>query len=290
MNTFQEAKISADSQTYARRNPMTTKALTPFLAITFILTWGLSAMLMLFYDQIVAIFGEVSTTNPLYILAVYSPGFAGVFLVLYHYGLKGLGSFFQRLTLWRAPKPWWVFLILGIPVIFYTGAAIKGTISEPFPFSPWFQALPALALAFLLGPIEEFGWRGVALPLLQRKFAPFWAGLILGLIWALWHIPAFLMGGTPQSSWDFLPFFAGVVALSVLLTPLFNASRGSLLIAVVYHFQMMNPLWPDTQPWDSLLIIIAAGIIVWLNRGAMFHRGGAVTEVLMPSETTARSA
>ena len=184
---------------------MTTKALGPFLAITFLLTWGLGAMLMLFYDQIVAIFGEISTTNPLYILAVYSPGFAGVFLVLYHYGLKGLGSFFQRLTLWRAPKMWWLFLILGIPVIFYAGAAIKGTISDPFPFSPWYQALPALALAFLLGPIEEFGWRGVALPLLQRKFAPFWAGLILGLIWAAWHIPAFLMGGTPQSNWDFLP-------------------------------------------------------------------------------------
>ena len=290
MSTFEEVKTPASSLTNSEKKPMTSQALAPFLAITFILTWGLGAMLMLFYDQIVAIFGEISTTNPLYILAVYSPGFAGIFLVLYHYGLKGLGSFFQRLTLWRAPKTWWLFLILGVPVIFYAGAAIKGTISGPFPFSPWYQALPALALALLLGPIEEFGWRGVALPLLQRKFTPFWAGLLLGLIWALWHIPAFLMGGTPQSNWDFLPFFAGVVALSVLLTPLFNASRGSLLIAVIYHFQMMNPIWPDAQPWDSLLIIIAAGIIVWLNRGNMFQRRDAVTDVLMPSKTTVRSS
>jgi membrane protease YdiL (CAAX protease family) len=290
MSTVQQAKTTASGLTIAAKRPMTTKALAPFLAITFLLTWGLGAMLMLFYDQIVAIFGEISTTNPLYILAVYSPGFAGVFLVLYHYGLKGLGSFVQRLTLWRAPKMWWLFLFLGIPVIFYAGAAIKGTISNPFPFSPWYQAMPALALAFLLGPIEEFGWRGVALPLLQRKFAPFWAGLILGLIWAAWHIPAFMMGGTPQSNWDFLPFFAGVVALSVVLTPLFNTSRGSLLIAVIYHFQMMNPIWPDAQPWDSLLIIIAAAIIVWLNRSTMFRRGSAVTEVLMPSETAARSS
>jgi hypothetical protein len=77
--------------------------------------------------------------------------------------------------------------------------------------------------------------------------------------------------------------------MSVVLTPLFNASRGSLLIAALFHFQMMNPIWPDAQPWDSLLIIIAAVIIVWLNRGTMFRRGDAVTEVLMPSETTARS-
>ena len=290
MNTFQEAKTSASSLTNAGRNPMTTKALVPFLALTFILTWGLAALLILFYEQIVALFGEISTTNPLYILAVYSPGFAGIFLVWRHYGLKGLGSFFQRLTLWRAPMTSWLFLILGIPVLFYAGAAFKGTISDPFPFSPWYQVLPALGLALFLGPIEEFGWRGLALPLLQRKFAPFWAGLLLGLIWAVWHIPAFLMSGTPQSSWSFVPFFAGVVAISVVQTPLFNASRGSLLIAVFYHFQMMNPIWPDAQPWDSLLIIIAAVIIVWLNRSTMFHQGDGVMDVLMPSETTARSS
>ena len=290
MNTFQEARTSTSSPTNAGINPMTTKALAAFLALTFILTWGLAALLILFYDQIVAIFGEISTTNPLYILAVYSPGIAGIFLVWRHYGLKGLGSFFQRLTLWRAPLTWWLFLILVIPVLFYTAAAIKGTLRDPFPFSPWFQVLPALGLALFLGPIEEFGWRGLALPLLQRKFVPFWAGLLLGLIWAVWHIPAFLMSGTPQSSWSFVPFFAGVVAISVVQTPLFNASRGSLLIAVIYHFQMMNPIWPDAQPWDSLLIILAAVIIVWLNRSTMFHQGDAVTGVLMPSETTARSS
>ena len=290
MTTSQETITSAGNLTNAGRNPMTIKSLTPFLAITFLLTWGLSALLILFYDQIVAIFGEISTTNPLYILAVYSPGFATFFLVWHHYGLKGLGSIFQRLTLWRAPMTWWLFLILGIPVFFYAGAFIKGTINDPLPFSPWYQVLPALGLALFLGPIEEFGWRGLALPLLQRKFAPFWASLILGLIWAAWHIPAFLMSGTPQSSWAFVPFFAGVVAISVVITPLFNASRGSLLIAVIYHFQMMNPIWPDAQPWDSLLIIIAAVIIVWLNRRTMFHRGDAVTDVLMPSEMTAHSS
>lgn len=283
MNTSQEAKTSASRLTDSGRNPMTTKALAPFLAFTFILTWGLAALLFLFYDQIVAIFGEISTANPLYILAVYAPGIVGLFLVWRHYGLKGLGSFFQRLTLWRAPKKWWWFLILGIPVFFYAGAAIKGTLSTQFPFASWQEALSVLALALFLGPIEEFGWRGLALPLLQRKFAPFWAGLILGIIWSLWHIPAFMMSGTPQSNWSFLPFFAGVVGISVILTPLFNASRGSLLIAVLYHFQMMNPIWPDAQPWDSLLIIIAAVIIVWLNRSTMFHRGNAVTDVLMPS-------
>lgn len=266
------------------KNPtnITKKALGLFLTLTFGLTWGIAALLILFTDQMVALFGELSMTNPLFILAVYSPGFAGVLLVWWHYGFKSLGSFLRRLTLWRAPSLWWLFLVLGIPAIVYTGAALKGTINDPFPFSPWYQVLPALALALFLGPIEEFGWRGLALPLLQRRFAPFWAGLILGIIWAVWHIPSFLMSGTPQSAWSFGPYFAGVVAISVILTPLFNVSRGSLLIAVLYHFQMMNPIFPDAQPWDNLIYIVVAVVVVWLNRRQMFQRGTGVTDVLMP--------
>ena len=65
----------------------------------------------------------------------------------------------------------WLFLILGIPAIMYTGAALAGTIQDPFPFEPWYQVFLALALALFLGPVEELGWRGLALPLLQRKYA-----------------------------------------------------------------------------------------------------------------------
>lgn len=261
-----------------------TKALTPFLTLTFVLSWGAIALLILFYDQIIAIFGESTETNPVFILAVYSPGIVGVFMVWRRYGLQGLGRFFRRLTLWHAPVAWWLFIIVGIPAIVYAAAALNGTLRNPFPFSPWYLALPALAHALFLGPIEEFGWRGFALPLLQRRFAPFWAGLILGIIWAVWHIPAFLISGTVQSAWSFGPFFVGVVAISVILTPFFNASRGSLLVAVLYHFQMMNPIFPDAQPWDNLLYIAVAVIVVVLNRRKMFQRGEGVTEVLLPED------
>lgn len=262
---------------------MKTKTLIPYLLITFGLTWGLALLLMLFYDPIVALFGEVTPSNPLFILAVYSPAIAGIALVLYHYGLRGLGSFLRRLTLWRMPAVWWLFLVLGLPAVFFAGAALNGSIGE-FPFSPWTEALPALLMALFIGPIEEFGWRGVALPLLQRKYAPIWSALILGVIWAVWHIPSFLIGGTPQSAWSILPFFAGLIALSVILTPMFNAARGSLLIAALFHFQLNNPLWPDAQPWDSILFVAAAVVIVALNRRTLFNRAAGVTEVLMPGE------
>jgi membrane protease YdiL (CAAX protease family) len=264
---------------------MKTKTLIPFLAITFGLTWGIAAVLILFYDQIVAIFGEISSSNPLFILAVYSPGIVGIFLVWRYYGLKGLGSFFRRLTLWRMPLVWWLFLLLGIPAIKYLGAALNGTISDPFPFSPWILVFPALAHSFFLGTIEEFGWRGLAQPLLQRRLAPFWAGLAVGTIAAIWHLPAFMLGGGLQyGSWALVPFFGGVIAIYVILTPMFNSARGSLLIAYLYHFQMMNPIIPDAQPWENLLFALVAVVIVVLNRRTMFKKGAGVTEVLMPDQ------
>jgi uncharacterized protein len=259
---------------------MTIKALKPFFIITFGLTWGVAALLIFFYDQIVAIFGEIGMSNPLFILAVYAPGFASLFLVLRQYGLKGLGRFLQRLTMWRTSKLWWLFVIFAIPTIMYIGAALKGETNFSFPFSPWYQVIPALALALFLGPIEELGWRGLALPLLQKRFTPFWAGLILGSIWMVWHIPAFLIGGTLQSGWAFAPYFIGGVSASLIMTALFNDSRGSLLLPFLLHFQMNNPLWPDAQPWDNFLITILAIIIVWLNRHKMFQKGSGVTNIL----------
>ncbi len=255
---------------------MTVRTLIPFLALSFGLTWGLAAVLIF-----------VGFSTPVYLIAIYAPGIVGIFLVWRHYGLKGLGSFFRRLTLWRMPLVWWLYLLVGFPALTYLGAALNGTISDPFPFSPWHQVFPALVQAFfLMGTNEEFGWRGVALPLLQRKYSPFWAGLILGIIWAAWHIPAFFVSGLQYEAWSAVPYFGGVIALSVILTPLFNSARGSLLIAYLYHFQMMNPIFPDAQPWDSLLVALAAVVIVVLNRRTMFKKGAGVTEVLMPEKSS----
>ena len=104
------------------RPAMTPRALRTFFALAFGLGWGIMALLILFTSQIEAIFGEIGYTNPVFILAVYTPGIAGVWLVWRHYGTKGLGSYFRRLTLWRMPAAWWWLLLLGIPAGKYLGA------------------------------------------------------------------------------------------------------------------------------------------------------------------------
>jgi hypothetical protein len=92
-----------------------------------------------------------------------------------------------------------------------------------------------------------------------------------------------MLSGTPQAAWDFMPFFAGSVACSVILTALFNNGRGSILLAMLFHFQMNNPLWPDAQPYDMYVYVAAAVLITWLNRHSLFSKSGSVTHVIPAS-------
>lgn len=253
----------------------------PFLLISFGLAWGILGLYLFLPEGMASVFGQLTGNHPLFFLAVYAPAIGAFILVARTGGLAGLRGFLGRALLWRCDAAWYAFLIIGIPLIFICGSALRGNLlTVAFPFASFQTLLAALALAAIKGPMEEFGWRGLALPLLQRKFDPIWAGLILGVIWGLWHFPAFLLSGTQQSEWSFTAFFAGCLAISVIATSLFNRSRGSLLLSAFFHFQLMNPVFPDAQPYDTYLLIVAAVIIVWWNRKDMFTKEGSVTEVI----------
>lgn len=270
----------------ANRGQIPFISLVPFLLITFGLAWGIVALFIFLPNRMTELFGELTGQHPLFFLAVYAPAIAAFIIVTYNAGIGGLRRYLSRLLLWRCSQAWYAFLIVGIPLLFYGGSAWKGNLfTEPFPFPSFQSLLIALLLAAIKGPIEEFGWRGLALPLLQRKLAPIWAALILGIVWGFWHLPAFLLSGTQQSAWSFTPFFAGTVTISLIVTALFNASRGSILLPALMHFQLMNPIWPDAQPYDTYLLVGTAVLVVWFNRKAMFSREDAVTEVIPQAES-----
>ncbi|MCW9014549.1 MAG: CPBP family intramembrane metalloprotease [Gammaproteobacteria bacterium] len=276
--------ITATSGADNRQIPII--SLLPFLLITFGLAWGILALFIFLPDQMAEIFGELTGQHPLFFLAVYAPAIAAFIVITYISGLGGLRRYLSRLLIWRCSLVWYAFLIIGIPLLFFGGSALKGNLfAEAFPFASIQPLLIALLLVAIKGPIEEFGWRGLALPLLQRKLAPVWAALILGIIWGFWHLPAFLLSGTQQSDWSFTPFFAGTIAVSLIVTALFNASRGSILLPALMHFQLINPVWPDAQPYDTIFFIAAAALVVWFNRKTMFTKGSAVTEVIPHAES-----
>jgi uncharacterized protein len=264
---------------------MTIKSLPLFLLISFGLAWGIMGLFIFNNEQMTAISGPLTGRHPLFVLSVYAPAIAALCVVFWASGFSGIKRLLSRLTLWRAPIAWYAFLLIGIPLIYYAGSVVKGNVLEnPFPFSGINEMLGALAFMMVLGPVEEFGWRGVALPLLQRHLAPIWAGLLLGLIWGLWHLPAFFLSGTPQSAWGLMPFVIGSVAVSVILTPFFNSSKGSILLPALFHFQLNNPLWPDAQPFDTYFFVAAALVVIWVNRSSMFSSKNAVKDVI-PTES-----
>jgi membrane protease YdiL (CAAX protease family) len=259
------------------------RGLGTFFTLTFALTWGIAAILIAAPDAVERLFGPIGLTNPLYVIAVYAPAISGLVLVWNHHGREGFRSFFRRFGLSRMSIWAWAFMVAGVPAIVYAGALASGTAGDTPVFSPWYAALPVLAqFMFLAGTVEELGWRGVALPLLQRRFSPLVSGLLIGLAWAVWHLPAFAMSGTIQSAWSFGPYFVGLLAVSVIFTSLFNASKGSLLVAWLLHFQVMNPLFPDAQPWDTLFYVIAAVAVVIFDRRRMVGHDDAVVTILHP--------
>lgn len=252
-----------------------------FLAVAFGLAWGIVVLLLIFPEQIEATFGPLSTTNPLFFLAVYAPAIGALGLVLRAAGPSGLRRFVGRTMLWRAPAPWVLWVALGIPAVSFGAALLMGQpLDAGARLSGIGPLLGAIALMLVLGPVEELGWRGVMLPLLQRRLAPIWAGIVVGVVWAIWHLPAFMLSGTPQSGWDVLPFMMGATAVSVIMTAFFNAAGGSILWMALFHFQLNNPLWPEAQPLDMYLFVVAAAAVFWLNRHAMLQRSTAVTRVV----------
>jgi membrane protease YdiL (CAAX protease family) len=171
-------------------------------------------------------------------------------------------------------------MLVVLPLIYYIGAWLKGVPSYTiWPFDNASAGLAAIGLMAILGPIEEFGWRDLLQPLLQRRYTPFLAALLVGFVWGIWHLPAFFLSGLPQSNWEVLPFLIGVVAVSVIITPLFNATRGGILLPMLFHFQLNNPMWPDALPFDIPLFVVLAGAVTFIYRKEMFDRDWGVKRV-----------
>ncbi len=276
-----------ETQTPKRDDRVPTRALLVFGVLTFSITWSVIGMYVIFPDWATAEFGPISGGHPFFFLATWAPAIAAISLVLYFAGPSGLGLFVSRLVLWRCPHGWVGFILVVIPIVFVIGSLLKsGPLLAPLPPEGIVGPITVLFLMLFLGPVEEFGWRGFAQPILQRHVAPIWAGTIIGLVWGIWHLPAFSLSTTVFAGWDFFPFLVGNVTLAILVTPIFNSSRGSLLWPMLFHWQLINPFWPDAQPYDTWILVGVTILVVWWNRDTMFTRRKAVTRVIPHHSTS----
>jgi uncharacterized protein len=260
---------------------LTVGDIIPFLVLTFALSWGLIALMIAWPETVEAILGEMGLTNPAYLLAVWAPGLVAFALILRRSGSAGLRRYMGRLSPRGVSPAWWALAIFGLPLAKIAGAILNGVpISELLVLSPFREVLLISLFMLILGPVEEFGWRGTLLPLLQRLIAPVWAGLVVGVTWALWHIPAFYLGGAPHTTWSLLPFLIGVTAVGVVMAVVYNRTGGSILPAVVIHWQLNIAFWPEAQPWENYLYALLAVVLVAANSYVMLSRSRGETIVV----------
>ena len=155
--------------------------------------------------------------------------------------IAGLHSDFTGLLLkWRVDLKWYVAaLVLPVLValIAYGVFVIADGTPMLSPETPPLYVYP-LALLFVMilgGGLEEPGWRGFALPLLLKRYNPFVASVLVGIVWAFWHLPLFFAPMSSQSDLPFGWYFLNALALSIVFTWLFLKSSGSTVTAIVLH-------------------------------------------------------
>src|SRR5215207_6529093 len=178
-------------------------------------------------------------TAPVLLLASWMPNVVGVAVTAIVNGRAGLRVLFARAVRWRFGR-WWYAVALLLPLAasvlaVSVGAFIgAGTVRMAEPT----VLVPLFIFNVLAGPLgEELGWRGTALPRLQARWNALSASVILGVVWWTFHTPGFLLG---LFSPGFTPVGAlvGAISLSILITWLFNNTRGSLIPGALMHLSI----------------------------------------------------
>jgi uncharacterized protein len=169
-------------------------------------------------------------------ILTFGPSLAAVIVAALTGGRAGLRELMSRCLRWRVGLGWYAVALLSPIPLFLAMVYLNVLLGAPAPsfadLGAWFS-LAVLLLGFLINPFggawEELGWRGYALPYLQAGRSALSASLILGVLWAAWHLPMFITG---LIHW---PDALAVLGMSVVFSWLFNHTKGSVLIAFLFH-------------------------------------------------------
>jgi len=234
-----------------------------FFAVTYVLSWTLWSLVAL-----------VPTGTPLR-TALFLPGtFAPALVALWL--APNRKDLIDRLFQWQVPVRWYVFA-LGYLAAAKLAAAIVHRITlgawpalEP---GPWLLFVAGLLVSTPVQAGEEIGWRGYALPRLTQRFGLGAASVILGVIWAAWHLPLFFIAATDTTGASFPFYLITVIAISVAIGWLYARTNGSLLLVMLMHSAVNNTphFVPPAAPGD--VFVLNATAVQWMT--ALFLWVGA---------------
>lgn len=213
------------------------------------------------------------------LVMAYCPTFAALIVTGLLEGRAGIGRLFGRLLIWRVGFQWYVITIAGFGLLFFGAQQLfiqlGGAGRDLPPGGLLMVALNVLVMFIVTGLVngEEFGWRGFALPRLQAKYNALASSLIVGVVWVLFHWPLFFtrgggIGGNMANT-PFLAFTVSVLASSVLVTWIFNNTRGSMLFAYLCHaaINTWSGVFASAEPnglifWVQAALFALAAVIV----------------------------
>lgn len=193
--------------------------------------------------HLLALQGRATVTTWVPHIAAAGPSIAGLLLTLALYGRPGIRRLALQLAPWLVGRAWPVLLAcLLLPLVVLVlmiGVLAALGVSVPTPnWKGWPNYLfAAVVVEGFFGPglFEELGWRGFALPHLQRQYSALTSSLLIGLVWAFWHFPNFFIF-TPSVPWVYIAAYVpAVLAMSVVFTWVYNATDGSLFAAILMH-------------------------------------------------------
>lgn len=212
------------------KNTISRFPLAAFFVMAFLFSWIVVTPLIL---------NRSFPVEPFQMLgALAGPTLSAIIVTAVLEGRKGVSNFFKRYLQWRAGSVWWLFVLFGILIALNTLAAL---ILGASIWAEFFKNIGAILPTYLitllvgviLGPLwEEPGWRGFAMPRLQSQYGPIAGTLILGILWALWHLPGYLGGWMTVG---IVPLVLSGAAFSIIATWVYNNTRGSILLMILLH-------------------------------------------------------
>jgi membrane protease YdiL (CAAX protease family) len=269
MSTIKETKV---------KSTKTVKEAYVFLGLTlvfsYLIFWGPLALFKIptisFVSDVKGPFWAIA----LFLVGGFVPSLLAIFLTWKKEGLSGLRILGQRIIQFKLGWRWYGYTFLIVIAGTAGQLIINKLIGNTFNGFPFLAQLGNFLPLLILGPLsEEIGWRGYALGRLQTRWNALTSSLIVGLVWALWHLPLFMMVGTSQHEFggSFVGFLVGFMANSVFYTWLYNNTEQSLWSAILFHWLftyatqvvssgvIRTPLynWLEYLPY-----VIMAGIVV----------------------------
>ena len=203
--------------------------------------------------------------NTLVVFAAWTPNLAALFVTGANSGKEGIKNLIAGWSKWRVNAGWYLFGLAPIVIAFASARPYVLYGGPAFGRGTGITGATLLSMAIfhiLQGATgEELGWRGYALPRLQRRYSTLTSALMLGLGVAGWHSILHLVSPIGVPEWQ---FWLIMVCYSVLVTWAYNNSGDSLLIATLFHFAFNFGLELVTSRLGWLPLKALFGIYVWV--------------------------